>query len=261
MKKFRLAVIGTPVSHSLSPRIHGAFAEALGLEVGYDAVEVAPEELRGFVTRSRRDYDGYNITMPHKETVAPLLDALGDTAAACGAVNTVVNVGGRLTGHITDGAGILRSLEPYFGSYEGKNAVIIGAGGAAKTAAVSLSGAGADVTCVSRRAAAVAGAKRADFASLETLAETADVIINCTPLGMSGHDAFADFDFLAGVTAVVFDLVYNPRQTELLGRARSLGLRTVEGVSLLVWQAAYAFELFTGTQVPRELAERVMREL
>ena len=141
---FKLCVIGDPVAHSLSPAIHTALLAQRGLEGRYQAVTVRPEELASFVERARQGaYDGFNVTMPHKQTILPLLDAVEGDAAAMGAVNTVVVRQGRAVGYNTDGAGFVRSLP--FGA-GGKRVLVLGSGGAAAAVCRALVQAGAEVT-------------------------------------------------------------------------------------------------------------------
>lgn len=260
MKTFRLAVIGDPARHSLSPKIHSMFADALGVSVSYEAIDVTPNKLAEFVRSSRIEFDGYNVTMPHKETIIPLLDTLAVSAGECGAVNAVRNTERTLEGHSTDGYGVLRSLKPVLEEVDGKRAVIIGAGGAAKAAAAAMVKAGAKVTVVSRRKIGLPGTDAAYFGQLNEVCKNAEVIINATPLGMAGREEFADFEFLSGTLAVVFEFIYKPRETQLLREARVRGLETVEGISLLIWQAAEAFRIFTGAEVSDEIVSEICKK-
>jgi len=267
----KLCVIGDPVAHSLSPRIQSAFAAALGMDISYSAVTVPPEALKTFVSRSREKagethYDGYNVTMPHKRTITPLLDEIDETARAMNAVNTVRNDNGKLSGHNTDGTGILMSLRTVFHELTGLSVLITGSGGAASAAAHALSGAGSSVRRITRRRDTSEGKTEilspAGFcAELCKAARGADVIINATPLGMHGSPDFFSLEFLENTSALVFDLVYNPVETSLLRRAAELRLTTIGGLSLLVNQAAEAFRIFTGTDVPDGIVRDVMKTL
>jgi shikimate dehydrogenase len=235
-------------------------ADALGVSVSYKAIDVTPDRLAEFVRNSRAEFDGYNVTMPHKETIIPLLDALAVSAGECGAVNAVRNTGRKLEGHSTDGYGVLRSLKPVLGEITGKRVVIIGAGGAAKAAATALVKAGAKVTVVSRRKIGLPGTDAVYFGQLNEACKEAEVIINATPLGMAGKEEFTDFEFLSGTAAVVFEFIYKPRETQLLCEARVRGMETVEGISLLIWQAAEAFRIFTGAEVSDEVVLKICKK-
>lgn len=241
---YKLCVIGDPVAHSLSPAIHTEFLRQRGLEGGYTAVTVRPEELAAFVDSARQgDYDGFNVTMPHKRAILPLLDAVEGDAAAMGAVNTVVARQGRLTGYNTDGGGFLRSL-PF--PAKGKLVLLLGAGGAASAVCHAAVRTGAVVAVCCRhpeKAAALPGAVY-PWQTLPALAAECDVLVNATPLGMTGYEQFPDFRFLDRCRGWVYDLVYQPRETALLAAAKEKGLATIGGLALLHAQAALAFELF-----------------
>jgi len=262
MKSLRLAVIGKPVNHSLSPKIHASFGRLMNIPLSYEAVEVAPEELLDFTARAYFEYDGYNVTTPHKEAVYKLVDNIGKSAYECKAVNTVIVSDEQLTGFSTDGEGVIRSLSGKI-EISGAKVLLLGVGGAAKSISRALSGAGASVTALTRREGAqpLFGAELANWSDLEALSTDAQVIINATPLGMEGREEFDGFSFLDKTRAAVFDIVYHPVNTRLLTEAAMRGLYTINGLNLLLWQAAAAFELFTGTAVPPAAAEEVLREI
>lgn len=242
---YRLCVIGDPVSHSLSPAIHRALLRQYGLEGIYEAVTVRPDELESFVAAARQgDYDGFNVTMPHKQMILPLLDAVADNAAAMGAVNTVVVRKGRAVGYNTDGGGFLASL-PF--RLEGKRVLVLGSGGAASAVSHAAAGAGGCVTvcCRHPEKAADWGVRVGSWRELSRLAAECHVLVNATSLGMTGYEPFPDFRFLEGCGALVYDLVYEPRQTALLDAARERGLPVINGLALLRAQAELAFRLFT----------------
>lgn len=239
----RLCVIGDPVAHSLSPAIHGALLRQRGIMGSYEAVTVAPYALATFVASARAGaYDGFNVTMPHKQAILPLLDAVEGDAAVMGAVNTVVVRHGRAVGYNTDGAGFLRSL-PF--SVSGRRVLLLGSGGAASAVCRALVGAGAEVTvcCRHPERAAQWGVAVQPWEAL--LAADGDLLVNATPLGMEGHPSFESFDFLDAFCGTVCDLVYQPRETALLAAARARGLPTIDGLALLHAQAELAFRLFT----------------
>ena len=256
----QLFVIGDPVAHSLSPLLHQAMLDQTGAAYRYDVRTVRPEELPAFV-RWAKDGGcaGFNVTMPHKEAILPLLDEVDTTAASCGAVNTVCIREGRAIGHNTDGTGFLDSLAGQGFYPQGRTVLLLGAGGAAKAVghALAAAGAGRIIVCARRleRAAALAaqlpvcgeGIVLAQDA-IQQAASACDLLVNATPLGMAGSPAFARLDFLQAMPphAVVYDLVYHPRRTALLEAAARQGLRTVGGIDLLIRQAVRAFTFFTG---------------
>ena len=256
----QLFVIGDPVAHSLSPLLHQTMIDQTGAAYRYDVRTVRPEELPVFV-RWAKDGGcaGFNVTMPHKEAIRPLLDEVDTTAASCGAVNTVCIREGRAIGHNTDGTGFLDSLAGQGFYPQGRTVLLLGAGGAAKAVghALAAAGAGRIIVCARRleRAAALAaqlpgcgeGIVLAQDA-IQQAAAACDLLVNATPLGMAGSPAFARLDFLQAMPphAVVYDLVYHPRRTALLEAAARQGLRTVGGIDLLIRQAVRAFTFFTG---------------
>lgn len=239
-----LCVIGDPVAHSLSPAIHTALLAQRGLKGRYQAVTVRPEELAAFVERARQGaYDGFNVTMPHKQTILPLLDAVEGDAAAMGAVNTVVVRQGRAVGYNTDGAGFVHSLPFETG---GKRVLVLGSGGAAAAVCRALVQAGADVTVCCRHPEKTAGwgVTACSWELLPSAAAQCSLLVNATPLGMTGRESFADFRFLERCRGWVYDLVYEPRETALLAEARARGLPVIGGLALLYAQAELAFALF-----------------
>lgn len=256
----QLFVIGDPVAHSLSPLLHQTMIDQTGAAYRYDVRTVRPEDLPAFV-RWAKDGGcaGFNVTMPHKEAILPLLDEVDTTAASCGAVNTVCIREGRAIGHNTDGTGFLDSLAGQGFYPQGRTVLLLGAGGAAKAVghALAAAGAGRIIVCARRleRAAALAaqlpgcgeGIVLAQDA-IQQAAAACDLLVNATPLGMAGSPAFARLDFLQAMPphAVVYDLVYHPRRTALLEAAARQGLRTVGGIDLLIRQAVRAFTFFTG---------------
>jgi shikimate dehydrogenase len=253
------AVIGDPARHSLSPALHNAAFAALGLDWVYLAFDVERGRAGDALAAMRTlGIDGFSVTMPHKGDVARAVDVLDPEAAVLGAVNCVVNEGGRLRGTNTDGEGFLRGLRHDAGlDVAGARCAVLGAGGAARAVVHALASAGAaDVVVVNRSAdaalvtAALAGG-RGRVGAAEQLGK-ADLVVNATPVGMRGSLAGrlpCEPDAIhAG--QVVVDLVYDPLETPLLAEARARGARAHNGVSMLVFQAALAFELWTGVQAP-----------
>ena len=243
---YRLCVIGNPVAHSRSPAIHTALLRQRGLEGVYTTVTVREGELEAFVAEARRGkWDGFNVTMPHKQAILPLLDAVEGDAAAMRAVNTVVVRQGRAVGYNTDGEGFVRSL-PFTAS--GKRVLVLGSGGAASAVSRALRRCGAAVTICCRHPEKTAGWNMETqlWRGLPLLAADCDLLVNATPLGMTGQEEFADFRFLENCHGWVYDLVYQPRETALLAAARDRGLPVIGGLALLHAQAELAFELFVG---------------
>lgn len=243
---YKLCVIGDPVAHSLSPSIHNALLARRGLVGSYTTVTVRAGELEGFLTQARRgDYDGFNVTMPHKQAILPLLDAVEGDAADMGAVNTVAVRQGRAVGYNTDGEGFVRSL-PFTAS--GKRVLVLGSGGAASAVSRALRRAGAAVTICCRHPEKTAGwdVETRLWRELPALAGECDLLVNATPLGMTGQEQFADLGFLDNCRGWVYDLVYQPRETALLAEARRRSLPVIGGLALLHAQAELAFELFVG---------------
>ena len=260
-----IGLIGWPVSHSFSPAMHNAAAEALGLNWAYVPLPVAPEQVATAVSSlASLGFRGVNVTVPHKQAVLPLMDELEPGAQAIGAVNTiVVGEDGRLTGHNTDWSGFLADLEAHTISLNNRDCLILGAGGSARAAAYGLAKSGARVHVLARR---IAQANQliddlqpylptANLASrlLTQLPEItamvhAPLIVNSTPLGMMPNIASSPWpsDLPFPNDAILYDLVYNPRYTELMRQAEASGCRAVNGLGMLVQQGANAFALWTG---------------
>ena len=266
----QLGIIGYPLGHTLSPVFQQAALDACGIDARYVAWETPPERLPDRLRQLRApDVMGFNVTVPHKEAVIPLLDALDDWARDLGAVNTVVNRDGRLTGHNTDADGFLRALKQEGGfNPRGAAVLVLGAGGSARAVVLSLAREGAaSVTIANRtlaRAEALAAEVRArggqshavqlDDAHLaEALRTPPGLIVNCTTLGMAHGPAEGQSPLPARLipkAALVYDLVYRPAVTPLLQAAQQSGARTLGGLPMLVYQGAAAFTLWTGREAP-----------
>jgi shikimate dehydrogenase len=260
-------VIGDPIDHSKSPLIHRHWLGKLGLDADYRAIQVIPEDLADYVALRREDphWRGCNVTMPHKQAILPLLDTVHPSAAEIGAVNTVRrDEDGRLHGRNTDLHGIWRSFEGV--RLEGSKAVLVGAGGAARSAAYALRRAGVrQLTILSRdetkgRRLAETLFPGAEVRDLEADPE-ADVLVNATPLGMPGqpwpHLPLAGLS----IEATVLDMVYAPPRTELLAAAEERGLRTIGGATMLLFQAAEAFATFYDVAAPVDLGDGLVEQL
>ncbi|GIV09189.1 MAG: shikimate dehydrogenase (NADP(+)) [Fimbriimonadales bacterium] len=264
----RLAgVLGYPVRHSLSPAMHNAAFRALGLNWVYLAFEVPPDALPQAVAGMRGlRIQGLNLTIPHKEAVIPLLDALTDAAQRIRAVNTLFWEGGRLVGDNTDAEGFLQTLREAGIEPAGQTVLILGAGGAARAVAYALHQQGCALIIANRtpeRATALAQAFQATPIAmtpdtLRSLIPQLDGVVNCTSLGMSPDPDSSppiDWDALPD-TAWACDLVYRPLRTRFLQDAQKHGIRTIDGLGMLIHQGALAFERWTGQPAPLS----VMRE-
>ncbi len=259
-------VIGSPIRHSLSPAIFNAAFTAAGLDWAYLAFDV-PEGAAGLALGGMRalGIDGLSVTMPHKAAVLEGLDELSDDARALGAVNCITRHGGLLRGDNTDGPGFLDALRVDEGiDVAGLRCVVVGAGGAGRAVARALGGAGAGSIAVLNRspdAAAAIVQVVGSSARVGTPADldAADLVVNATPLGMGvvvGTDGAPEPLPLDPARLregqVVVDLVYHPAVTPLLAAARDRGLRTVNGLGMLIHQAAHAFRLWTSEDPPLE---------
>ena len=268
----RVGIIGYPIGHSLSPVLQQVAFDHHGIDARYQAWRVAPDEVPEFIRGLRAaDTLGCNVTVPHKEAVIPLLDQVDGWAARAGAVNTIVNREGRLEGYNTDGIGFLRALSEDSGvSSADKRVLVLGAGGAAKGVCLALAGeAVASFTIANRtleRAQALAELLRGqgatatplslDDPTLGDISRNADIIINCTTLGMAQGSGEAESPLSRDrlpLGGLVYDLVYNPPRTPLLREAERAGVATLGGLPMLVYQGAASFELWTGREAPVSL--------
>ncbi|MCD6210751.1 MAG: shikimate dehydrogenase [Methanophagales archaeon] len=271
MVKKVYGVIGNPIEHSLSPVMHNAAFEALGLDAIYLAFRVAEHDL-GDAIRGAKSLGiaGLNVTIPLKEKALAFVEA-DDIASRIGAINTIDFTSGTPTGYNTDGIGALTVLKERVGEIKGKEVLILGAGGAARAIAFYLDTEGARLTIANRtedRAAMLASSlHNADFISLseEELKrhiKDADILINTTSVGMYPRaDATLVNAGMMHSRLVVFDIVYNPAETKLLREAKKAGVQTIiEGVKMLVYQGAASFRIWTGMEPPVEVMEAAVRK-
>ena len=267
-------VIGDPIVQSKSPAIHNFWLSKLGIQGEYRACHVTPGELETYFAKRRGDPDwrGCNITMPHKQAAMAWLDAIDPQAKGIGAVNTVVRgADGRLIGYNTDAPGFLEPLRHLLGrQHLFRMARILGAGGAARAIVAALADEGFTLVLAARDPAKARAlldelapkgehhavdlahfAPETDFA-FDDRQGLLDLIVNASPLGMAGQPPLA-FDFShAPPGSVVYDIVTHPLNTPLLVEARERGFSTVDGLAMLIGQAAVAFEKFFGAPAPRE---------
>jgi len=257
-------VIGHPIAHSRSPMLHGYWLKHYGIEGAYDMRDVAPDHLGDFFAELRaHPYAGCNVTVPHKAAAIPFLDEIDTTAKAMGAINTVYWKGDQLVGTNADAMGFMRNLDDRCPDWaEGASqAVVIGAGGAARAAVYGLLGRGLSVTLCNRtveKAVTLANffggkvkggkVKAADLAYLPDAMASADLLVNATSAGMV-HQPNLELDLSPlKASAVVCDVVYVPLETDLLKQAKTRGHRTVDGLGMLLHQAVIGFELWFGTK-------------
>lgn len=259
------AVIGDPVLHSLSPTIYNAAFEHDQINWSYSAVNITGEQVSDALEEMRQsEVGGLSVTMPHKEIVANLVDETTRHAERLGAVNCVSKNGSTLVGHNTDGEGFIKAIEAETKERtEGKSYLVIGAGGAAKAVTLALGEAGASEVIVSsrnasksRKAASLAGQVGRSGSLSE--AEGVDVIINATPIGMRG--AGNEDQLPLPVEAmhkgqIIVDLIYHPLQTEFLKNASRIGARTMNGIGMLIHQAALQYTLWTNKEAPLDVMQ------
>ena len=274
-------VIGDPIAQSKSPAIHGYWIEKLGLDADYRACHVTAEGLADYLAERRADpsWRGCNVTMPHKQAVMPFLDRLDSLAERIGAVNTIVPEDGALVGYNTDAGGFLEPLRPWLArDHLFRMARVLGTGGAARAIIAALAAEHVTIVLAGRDPAkAVALLNELDpggehhVAPLAHFAEPTDfefddragcfdLIVNASPLGMAGQPPLA-FDFShVPPGSVIYDIVTHPVETPLLKAARAAGFRTVDGLSMLIGQAAEAFEKFFGVAPSREDNDAELRK-
>jgi len=263
----RVALLGDPVAHSVSPAMHNAAFAALHLPWGYTAIQVSAVDLPELIHQLRGpDWAGANVTVPHKVAAAGLVDQLSEAARRIGAINTIVNTQGTLVGHNTDVGGFTSDLAAHGVDVVGRTAVILGAGGAARAVAHALKSLDGRLRVVCRdpeagrrlvSTLAVAAEAPRVFSwttdGFEAAAEGAALIVNATPVGTS-PDIFVTpwpADLRLPRETFVYDLAFNPPETRLVAAARGAGLDACGGLGMLVEQGALAFQLWTGSPPPR----------
>ena len=272
-----LGVIGSPISHSLSPIIQNAALRAAGLDYVYTAFPVRKNALASAVQGLRdAGVAGFNVTIPFKTEIIGLMDVLSEDAQRIRAVNTVVvQEDGRLIGHNTDVAGFLAGFAARGVDPTGKRAVLIGAGGAARAVLWGLLQSGISSVCVGVRSHAKGAALCAEFTAdgdvcaysfddpdFTEIFSSADIVVQTTPMGMTPHiEEIPPVDVsLLGASAFVYDLIYTPAETRFLREAAAQGHETINGEMMLAAQGAEAFFLWTGVRPDTQLMRRVLRE-
>ncbi|MCL4272050.1 MAG: shikimate dehydrogenase [Anaerolineales bacterium] len=265
---FRLGLIGYPLGHSLSPKIHAAALRACGLQGTYSLSPIPSEDklaLQALLTRIRfGEIHGLNVTIPHKQSVIEFMDELTPTAKAIGAVNTIYFRESKLIGDNTDAPGFLSDLKRVMSENQSsianrKSAIVLGAGGSARAVVYALLHDGWNVTLAARRIEQAQQLAKSfpgynlsltifDLRSLDF-----DLIVNTTPLGMTPNIETSPLpkNMIFSKHTFIYDLVYNPRDTKLVKDARAQGLSAATGLGMLIEQAALAFEKWTGANVDR----------
>jgi len=270
-----LALIGSPVGHSGSPAMYNYSFEKLGLDYAYVAFDIKVEEVAAAIAAMKTfKMRGFNVTMPCKIEAAKYMDVLSPAAQIIGAVNTIVNDGGALTGHITDGEGFVNNLKDHGVEVKDKKITIIGGGGAATAIYVQCAIDGAKEISIFKRQDAnlmrtleivekvriyapeceINVYDTADVAKMTAEILDSDILVNGTIVGMTPMDEESPVKDNSAFhkDLVVCDIVYNPLETKLLREAKEAGCRCVGGKGMLLWQGVSAFKLFTGMDMPVE---------
>ena len=271
------AVVANPIKHSISPFIHNSAFEATNTNGVYLAWEVDATELAETVANIRRyQMYGINLSMPYKEQVIPYLDQLSAEACLIGAVNTVVNREGTLIGYNTDGKGFFKSLPSF--KISGKRMVLLGAGGAAKAILAQAILDGVSQISVFVRSSSIEKTRpylekiqnatgfRVDLFALEDVQELqdsitkADLLVNATSVGMDGSSQPIPTSIVLPEKLLVADVIYQPFETPFLKWARSQGNQSINGLGMLLYQAAEAFELWTGKEMPTDQIWELLKQ-
>lgn len=268
-----LGVMGHPINHSFSPAIQNAALNDAGLDYAYLPLEVPKESLNNTLKWIKTlNFRGFNVTIPHKNNILPLLDEVTEEAKTVGAVNTVIRENGRLIGYNTDIVGFIAGLAEANFKAENKNAVILGAGGAARAVIAGLLNEKVKNIAIAARNIEKAEVLAKNFNSgivcvnfadeeYKNVLKDADIVVNTTPLGMYPNvDAMPPVDFsVVKKDALIYDVIYTPEETKFLREAKENGLKTVNGETMLVEQGAAAFRLWTGENPNTNLMKETLR--
>ncbi|KXG73860.1 shikimate dehydrogenase [Thermotalea metallivorans] len=265
-------VIGYPISHSLSPEIHNSIFDKNQENSIYIPLAVSPEELARTIPLLKNNFQGFNITIPHKETIISYLDEMDERAQWYGAVNTVKIIEGKMIGYNTDGYGFVKSLLEAGIDLKGRKVLLIGAGGAARVAAHEILLLGGKLTIANRNTEKAerlknvlignVGIQEIEIRSLDQLEKGFDCVINATPLGMGPwcEEMPMKEEVLRG-TAFVYDMIYNPYETKLLLQGKQYGCKTQNGLPMLFYQAVKAQEIWTGKVLKEEILYFLYKEI
>lgn len=274
-----VGLIGYPLGHTVSPAMHNAAFKKLGLDYEYIPFEVEPKDLSEALKGLRALHiAGFNVTIPHKESIVPLLDEVLKLARVIGAVNTVLNQDGKLIGYNTDGAGFIDSLkEDAKTDPKGKRAVVLGAGGASRAVSIMLAETGVEsltLTDIQEKKAKelseyigshfkiACDSVEVNSKDLQRAIDRADILINSTPVGMHPNvdQSPLSENIKLHPELLVYDLVYNPSQTKLLKTAKASACKICSGLGMLVRQGALAFTIWTGEEAPVEVMWKAAKE-
>ncbi|MDR0886925.1 MAG: hypothetical protein LBN22_11370 [Clostridiales Family XIII bacterium] len=257
-------VIGDPIAHSISPKLHDIVYRYLRINNDYAAIYVSRGGIASFIKRAiDSGMKGFNATIPHKIDILPYLDEISADGAACGAVNTIKISDGKLYGHNTDMGGLLMAVDRKGYAYKDNNIVIIGEGGAAYSIIAKAQMEQAKSITVLARNPKQEDTTKWDFLGSHPAFGEADLVFNATPLGMHGiHSDFKSFEFLDDIpkSALVYDLVYTPSETKLLAEAKKRGLTTENGLSMLIYQGLLADAYWLDQELPLDELYNVVYE-
>jgi shikimate dehydrogenase len=252
----RFGLLGETLGYSLSPKIHQWIYDMLGIKATYETVEISRESFASELTRAKlKRLDGFNITIPYKELIIPLLDDIDLAAARIGAVNTVINTEGAFKGYNTDYYGFMNCIQE-LGIVNRKRATVLGTGGSAKMAVVALEDLGfEEIVIVSREPlkAQIKFNKHTcmDYTTFNQRGLSSDLLVNCTPRGQNGDDATETIENQALCKqGVLFDLNYVPAVTPLLKQGKILGIQGINGIKMLIGQAVKAEEIWLNRPLP-----------
>lgn len=276
-KTIQLGIIGDPVDHSFSPKMHNFIAGRMGMDYVYSAFHVSPDDVGDAIKGIRAlGIRGINVTAPHKVAVMQYLDEVSEQAKILGSVNTIVNRDGRLIGYNTDSEGFYLALSNAGIKIEGAKLLVMGAGGVVKPTLTRIIQAKPEsITIVNRTKSKAESLAGALYEATGFMVKTEidkldfDIVLNTTSAGMAPQldalpidsiDGFDSLDFIhSGMAAV--DMIYNPSETLFLKQARENGAKTLNGLDMLIYQGLTAYELFTGTKLPSDIAEVVRKEV
>ena len=250
------AVIGDPISHSLSPIIHNTVFNKRDMDSIYISLLVRRPNLKNELELLRNNFKGFNVTIPHKETIIPYLDQVDPLALEYGAVNTVKVIDGKLIGYNTDGHGFLKSLDSINVSLRNKKVLLLGSGGAGRMAAFEIVKSGGNLTIATRNISKAKLFKDdilksynmiIDILQIEEIDLSFDIIINSTPVGMYPNiDECPINEKVLQGAELVYDMIYNPYETKLLCLGQKSGAKTINGLPMLVYQGLKSMEIWTG---------------
>ncbi len=271
--RYNFYIIGYPIEHTLSPTMHNAVFKALNIDARYDILKVKDDMLKDAVDTLRICSNGFNVTIPHKVRIIEYMDALDDSVMRVGAVNTVSNSDNILKGYNTDYYGFIQPIKSRGIKIKGMNALVLGSGGAARAVVAALMDEHvASITLAIRssdRGDALIKSIRSrgiecDVVMLRDVSKYShgkDIIVNATPLGMRGmSDSVPLSSKDISSSSIVYDLVYNPKDTQLIKHAREAGATVIYGYEMLVEQGAKALEIWLGIDAPRDVMSDAVLE-